>query len=196
MNIKSGSVCEVIEITKKIKAVVLDNDGVLTDNTEIIGNSDGTVLKRRSHYDGQGISFLRAVGIRVAILTGDSRQGAVAIGQLVDKWNNLPSMRNGSWHPVHLVTGIMGNDKAVQMKQWLNDISIDAGCCAVMGDDYVDLEMLKSADLRAAPVSAEKDIIDFVHVVSHRNGGSGAVRDLANFILRVQGYDMSKLAFA
>lgn len=186
---------ETIEIARKIKAVVFDNDGVLTDNTENIGFPDGTVLKRRSHYDGQGISFLRAIGVRVAILTGDSGMGAEAITQLVRKWNSLPSvkMENG-WNMVHLTTGIMGQAKANELQTWLSVLAIEPHECAVMGDDFVDLPMMTMAGFRAAPITAEKQIREIAHFISERPAGQGAVRDLVNFILKVKGIDPATLA--
>lgn len=186
---------ETIEIARKIKAVVFDNDGVLTDNTENIGFPDGTVLKRRSHYDGQGISFLRAIGVRVAILTGDSGMGAEAITQLVRKWNSLPSvkMENG-WNMVHLNTGIMGQAKANELQTWLSGLAIEPHECAVMGDDFVDLPMMTMAGFRAAPITAEKQIREIAHFISERPAGQGAVRDLVNFILEVKGIDPATLA--
>ena len=176
-----------------IKAVALDNDGVLTDNAELIGFPNGYVLKRRSHYDGQGISFLRAIGIRIVVITGDSGHGAVAINQLVDKWNRLPSVVSGRWEPVKLFTGCMGEVKKEVFRQWAEENNLKLSQCAMMGDDYVDLPLMRVVGFTAAPGSAEKPIRDLADFVSNRSGGSGAVRDLANFILEARGINPATL---
>ncbi len=184
------------ELACTIKAVVFDNDGVLTDNTEIIGFDDKTVLKRRSHYDGQGISFLRAIGIRVAIMTGESGVGARPIQQLVEKWNGLPSVNTGKWHRIFLATGVMGLEKLRSFNTWLENHGTTAQECAAMGDDFTDFPMLKMSGFKAAPVTAEKQIRDITDFVSERPAGAGAVRDLVNFILKARDIDPASLALS
>lgn len=180
---------------KKIKALVIDNDGVLTDNKEIIGFPDGYVLKSRSHYDGQGISFLRAIGIRVIIITGEKGIGARFIEQLVKKWNNLPSVKKkNGWAKIDLFTGLMGKEKADAFRIWSEQNSISLEDCVVMGDDYADLELFKIVGYRAVPVSAENDMKKIADFISLRPGGSGAVRDLVNHILLNKNIDPKTLS--
>ena len=70
---------------------------------------------------------------------------------------------------------------------WLQECGIDISCCAGMGDDLVDVPFLQAVAFRAAPISADYSIRNLVDFISNRPGGSGAVRDLANFILEVKG---------
>ncbi len=180
-----------------LKALVLDFDGVCTDNTEEIGYPDGAIVKSRSHYDGQGISLLRDIGLRIAIATNESEQNAIAARFLVDKWNRLPSAQiplgQGGWYPIKLFTGVGHNAKRDAVKKWLTALSIDPEHCAAMGDDLVDVPLLIVVGFRAAPATAEKVILDMADYVSIRPAGNGAVRDFANEILRVRGIDQTTL---
>lgn len=180
-----------------LKALVLDFDGVCTDNTEEIGYPYGAIVKSRSHYDGQGISLLRDIGLRIAIATNESEENAVAANFLVGKWNRLPSARvplsQGGWYPIKLFTGVGHDAKRDAVKQWLSSLSIDSEYCAAMGDDLVDVPLLKFVGFRAAPCTAEKVILDMADYVSIRPAGNGAVRDFANEILSVRGIDQTTL---
>ena len=72
-----------------IKAVISDVDGVFTDNRVLEGAP--YKAKWRSYYDGQGVSLLRAIGIRVCLITNEKGDSAKHIVDVVEKWNNLPS---------------------------------------------------------------------------------------------------------
>ncbi len=180
-----------------LKALVLDFDGVCTDNTEAIGYVDGAIIKSRSHYDGQGISLLRDIGLRIAIATNESEHNAVAARFLVEKWNRLPSaqipLSQGGWYPIKLFMGVGHNAKRDAVKQWLSSLSIHSEYCAAMGDDLVDVPLLEFVGFRAAPCTAEKVVLDMADYVSIRPAGKGAIRDFANEILSVYGVDQTTL---
>lgn len=181
---------------RMIKAVAFDSDGTLTDNTETTGFdapfSHG-LLKRRSHYDGQGISLLRAVGIQVAIITGEKDAGAHMVTKLVERWNSLPSVLNGSWKPISLFGDVVGLEKVVKLERWLATSGVSLEHCAAMGDDLVDVPMLRAVGFRACPITAEEVLRDMADFVSERPAGYGAVRDLANLILTARGIDPTTL---
>jgi len=191
------SEAEVVELAKHLKAVVFDFDGVFTENTEWLGIPDGTILKARSHYDGQGISILRDAGLRIAIATSASKEAAYPAIWLCERWNKkLPSVQPSCpnpWLPVTLFTGAGHIDKARVVQSWLQELMIKPEECAVMGDDLTDLPMMELAGLRAAPVTAESVVRDRCHFVSQRPGGRGAIRDLANFILKSREVDFTTL---
>ncbi len=181
---------------RKIKAVVLDCDGTLTDNTEVTGldaPSAHGLLKRRSHYDGQGVSLIRAVGIPVAIITGEKGPGAQMITKLVERWNGLPSVKNRAWIQVALFTGYAGEEKVLKLRQWLKTNQLTSEDCAVMGDDLVDVPMLRAVGFRACPITAEEVVREMADFISDRPAGYGAVRDLANLILTARGIDPTTL---
>ena len=88
-----------IDLAKSIKAIAFDFDGVFTDNRELIGFPEGMVLKERSHYDGQGVSLLRDIGIHIALVTNQKEKSAEPAHFLVKKWNALPSAQPFAIHP-------------------------------------------------------------------------------------------------
>lgn len=179
-----------IEDARLIKATIFDGDGVITDNRVLEGLL-GSKPRWRSHYDGQGISLLRAIGIKVCFITNETGESARAIKGLVERWNSLPS--TSSWGKVGLWTGSGGNAKVEVAQEWLSYNGLDWDRCSVMGDDLVDVPMLRMALLKVAPITAEHVVLDMADVVSVRPAGSGAVRDFANFVLQVRGFDPTKL---
>ena len=181
---------------RNIKGVIFDGDGVLTDN-RVLEGLEGAKPRWRSHYDGQGISLLRAIGIRICFITNESGVAAQAIRGLVGRWNSLPSTisetRPSGWGKVTLFEGHGGERKVKAAEEWLEAWGLVWEECAVMGDDLVDIPMLRKASLRAAPASAEQVILDLAHFVSRRPGGSGAIRDFANFVLEACGVNPTTL---
>ncbi|KKQ53233.1 MAG: 3-deoxy-D-manno-octulosonate 8-phosphate phosphatase (KDO 8-P phosphatase) [Microgenomates group bacterium GW2011_GWC1_38_12] len=178
------------KILAGVKAVIFDFDGVFTDNR--VSYLNGRQVKTRSYYDGQGVSLLRAIGIKVAIITGEKGISASLAKETVKIWNDLPSTKkNGSsqWPKVELFCGYYSKDKVTVASKWLNKLKIKPEECLVMGDDLVDLPLLKLANFKAVPISGEKTTRDLADFVSRRPGGSGAVRDLVNLILEVKGVD-------
>ena len=179
-----------------IKAVISDVDGVFTDNRVLEGAP--YKAKWRSYYDGQGVSLLRAIGIRVCLITNEKGDSAKHIVDVVEKWNNLPSSEktpgDGGWHHVKLYPGMGGIKKVIAAEEWLKEIGISFEHCAFMGDDLVDAPLLQKVSLRAAPISGDPAIKRMGHFVSERVGGMGAFRDFANFILEARGIDPLSLS--
>jgi 3-deoxy-D-manno-octulosonate 8-phosphate phosphatase (KDO 8-P phosphatase) len=184
------------EVIKNLKAFAFDVDGVLFPN-EVWWFSDGVFAKRRSLYDGQGISLLRAVGFHVVFITSAKGEMAKPIASLIEKWNELPSTRSetnpNGWEKVRLYDCQSSTKKRESLEAWLGEVGISALECGAMGDDLVDFKMLESAAFRAAPAQAEEVIKDICHFVSERNGGEGAIRDMVNFVLKVRGVDSTTL---
>lgn len=179
------------ERVNNIKAVVLDGDGVFFTGRVLIDPIKGEVLKERSHIDGQGISFLRAAGIRIALVSGEKTGFIEIVGE---KLNALPSVKDGKWPPIAIFTGPQGKDKISSVDTWLREANIGWDECAYMGDDFSDYQILQKVGLAAAPAQAEQEIINIVHYVAPRRGGDGAIRDLANLILATQGIDVTNLS--
>lgn len=177
------------QLASRVQAVISDVDGVLTDNRVLVAGPHHS--KWRSYYDGQGVSLLRAAGIRVCLITNESGDSAQHIVDVVHKWNTLPSSSceegDGGWPHVVLFAGVGGEGKVVSAKRWLTGIGVPIQACAFMGDDMVDTQLLQEVGLSAAPISADPYIKEIVSFVSERPGGYGAFRDLANFILKAKG---------
>jgi 3-deoxy-D-manno-octulosonate 8-phosphate phosphatase (KDO 8-P phosphatase) len=179
------------DLAREIKAVISNVDGVFTDNRVLEGAS--YKAKWRSYYDGQGVSLLRAIGLRVCLITNEKGHSAKHIIDVVEKWNNLPSSEkspgDGGWHHVKLYLGMGGEKKVVAAEEWLKEIGLSFKWCAFMGDDLVDVPLLQKVALRVAPISADPVIKKMAHFVSERVGGMGAFRDFANFILEARRID-------
>ncbi len=184
------------EIIKNLKAFAFDVDGVLFPN-EVWWFSDGMFAKRRSLYDGQAISLLRAVGFHIVFITSAKGEMAKPVASLIEKWNELPSTKSeinpNGWEKVTLYDCQSSTKKKESLEAWLVEVGIEATECGAMGDDLVDLKMLEVAAFRTAPAQAEQVIKNVCHFVSERNGGEGAVRDVVNYILKMRGIDSTTL---
>ncbi len=184
------------EVIQNLKAFAFDVDGVLFPN-EVWWFSDGMFAKRRSLYDGQGISLLRALGLKIVFITSAKGDMAKPVTSLIEKWNELPSTKSDTnpdgWEKVRLYDTQSSTKKAESLQAWLEEAGISPTECGAMGDDLVDFKMLQLAAFRAAPAQAEQIIRESCHFVSERNGGEGAVRDMVNYVLRVRGVDPTTL---
>ena len=181
---------------KELQAFAFDVDGVLFPN-ENWWFSDGTYARRRSLYDGQAISLLRGAGLRIAFVTSARGDMVKPITDLIDGWNRLPSTQSADnpsgWAPVILFDHQDSQKKKKTVSSWLKDIGISHEHCGAMGDDLVDIPMLECVGFAAAPIQAEQLVKDRCHFVSTREAGSGAIRDVVNYILRVKGIDALSL---
>lgn len=178
------------ELAQKIRVFFCDSDGVVFPNTVLMGAP--YKAKYRSYYDGQGISLLRAIGIRVIFITNEKGESAAAIRDTVAKFNSLPSSRPQTadgWEQVVLYEGRGGTRKLETAKEYLGENDFKLKESAYMGDDLVDVPLLKAVAIPAAPAQAEKAVRDICTFVATREGGAGAIRDFANMILQARGVD-------
>ena len=153
-----------------VRLVVLDVDGVLTDGSIWTGEN-GELVKRFYTRDGLGIKMLQAAGIPVAILTGRiSAQTASRAKEL-----GITCVKQGKRFKTHA------------WEEILAEHGVTAEQTAYMGDDVPDIPILQRAGLATVPADASEEILPLAHWVSPQNGGNGAVRCLAEFILRSQG---------
>ena len=154
----------------KIKLLALDVDGVLTDGSLNIG-AEGELFKAFNARDGLGLSCLLRSGVRVAIITG--RKSAII------------HRRAEELGITELYEGIKDKRKI------LADLAAAGGLgqeeIAYMGDDLNDLPALLYAGLACAPADAAPEVIAASSFVAANNGGRGAVREAAEFILKAQG---------
>lgn len=183
---------ELFARARNIKAVALDSDGVIFTG-HVTEGPEGPLAKVRCHADGQGISLLRAAGIAVVCVTGESGRNAAFLESLVSKWNNLPSVIEGRWRPITIFTGMERSKKVEAVRSWLSELGFSFEECAAIGDDLTDYDILKTVGFAAAPAQAEEIIKKNVHFVAPRKGGHGAIRDFVNFILEAQGVDVTSL---
>ncbi len=181
---------EIEALAKQIKVFFCDSDGVMFQNTVFMGAP--YKAKYRSYYDGQGVSLLRAVGIRVVFITNEKGESATAIRETVEKLNSLPSskpQKADGWELVVLYEGRGGTKKLDTAKEFLEQNRLTLEESAFMGDDLVDVPLLQAVALPSAPANAEKTIKTVCAFVAEREGGAGAIRDFANMVLEARGID-------
>jgi 3-deoxy-D-manno-octulosonate 8-phosphate phosphatase (KDO 8-P phosphatase) len=159
------------ERARAIRLVVLDVDGVLTDG-RIIYTDAGEEIKAFHVRDGHGLRMLQEAGLTVAIITG-RRSLAVA-----HRAQNLGI--------THVYQGV--RDKVAVLRQLQEELGLSPAATAVMGDDLVDLGMMAQAGLAAAVADAPPEVRQQAHWLSSLPGGQGAVRELAELLLKAQGH--------
>jgi len=162
---------EIRRRAENIRLVVLDVDGVLTDG-RIIYTDAGEEIKCFHVRDGHGIRLLQEAGITVAIITGRRSQAVAHRAQ------NL--------HITHVYQGV--RDKVAILRQLQEELGLSPAATAVMGDDLVDLAMMRQAGLAAAVADAPAAVQEHAQWLSSVPGGRGAVRELAELILKAQGH--------
>jgi 3-deoxy-D-manno-octulosonate 8-phosphate phosphatase (KDO 8-P phosphatase) len=155
---------------RAVRLVVLDVDGVLTDGRLHFG-ADGESLKVFDVRDGHGVKLLRESGIDVAILSA--------------RRSPIVERRAHELGITHVVQG--SADKAAGLGELARTARVDLAQCGFMGDDWPDLAALARAGFAATVADAAAEVRQVAHWVSAAPGGRGAVRELAEFILRAQG---------
>jgi 3-deoxy-D-manno-octulosonate 8-phosphate phosphatase (KDO 8-P phosphatase) len=153
-----------------IKLLVLDVDGVLTNGQVFIGENGKESLKAFDIQDGLGIKLLEKIGIPTAIITGRNSKMVLA--------------RCDELGIKHVHMGV--EDKAAALKNILQSLGLQTSDCAVMGDDWPDFQMMKSAGLKICPAQGHDAVKETAHFVTTRSGGSGAVREVCDLILKAQ----------
>lgn len=159
-----------IERAARLRLMILDVDGVLTDGRLFIG-PQGEAMKAFDVRDGHGIKMLMAAGIDVAVLT--ARRSAIVAARMREL--GVKRVLQGQ------------SDKRVGFAKLMEDTGCSAEQCGYMGDDLPDLVVLKQVGFAAAPADAAEEVLAAVHWVSPREGGRAAVRSAAEFVLRAQG---------
>lgn len=163
---------ELAQRAGRVRALVLDVDGVLTDGSLYYG-SRGETLKRFHARDGFGIKMAQEEGLRVAILSG--RVAAPLKARLADLGLTNDLVIQGS------------RDKAADLDRLAAVLSLSTDEMAFVGDDVPDLPALLRAGLAACPADAAPEVRRVCHLVCRATGGNGAVREVIETILAAQG---------
>ena len=157
------------EKLKRIKLLILDVDGVMTDG-RIIMDNEGRETKNFNVRDGHGIKILQRYGIKVAILTG--RQSKVVEYRAKDL--EIDDIYQKVFNKKEIFQTILKKHK------------LSADAAAFMGDDIVDIPVLKSVGFSAAVADAIDVVKKSVDYVTKNKGGNGAVREVCEMILKAQ----------
>jgi 3-deoxy-D-manno-octulosonate 8-phosphate phosphatase (KDO 8-P phosphatase) len=155
-----------------LRLLVLDVDGVLTDGT-LVFTATGEVAKQFHVRDGLGIRLLMNAGIDVAVVTGRRSDAVAARCREIGMREEL--VLQGS------------RDKAHHLDQLEQTLELGDHQVAAMGDDLPDLPMLFRVGFAACPANAAPEVAAACHLVCGSEGGRGAVREVAEVILKAQG---------
>jgi 3-deoxy-D-manno-octulosonate 8-phosphate phosphatase (KDO 8-P phosphatase) len=160
----------ILRKARKIRLLLLDVDGVLTDGRILI-DAKGREMKGFHVQDGQGIRWLLNQGIQVGFLSGRS-SGAVA-------------MRAKDLGISFLFQGI--KDKMVLYGKLLKKTKLEPEQVSFMGDDFIDLRLLQNVGLSISVPNGHPLIRKEVDWVTQTAGGMGAVREVSELVLKAQG---------
>ena len=158
------------EEAHRIRLFVTDVDGTLTDGS-MYYTAEGDHMKRFNTRDGMGLEMLRDAGIEVAIMTGENSE------IVLRRAEKLGISR--------VFIGI--KDKLTKMKALCEEMDIPLSSVAYAGDDVNDLEVMKNVGLSFAVADASRVVFEAASVKLTRDGGRGAVREAAEWIIANQG---------
>jgi 3-deoxy-D-manno-octulosonate 8-phosphate phosphatase (KDO 8-P phosphatase) len=154
---------------RNIKLIIFDVDGVLTDGG-LYFSDEGIELKRFNSLDGLGIKLLKQSGVEPAIISA----------------RNTPNVahRMKNLNIDHFYQG--QNDKQIAYQELLNKLSLNPDQVAYVGDDVIDLPVMRLVGLPIAVANAHDLVKDNACIVTDKLGGHGAVREVCDFILKAQ----------
>ncbi|MBI4245751.1 MAG: HAD-IIIA family hydrolase [Candidatus Rokubacteria bacterium] len=155
---------------RKVRLLVMDVDGVLTDGTMFLGER-GDELKGFHSRDGVAIALARRAGLKTALVTGEQSTIAKARG---DK--------------LGIDVVVLGaRRKGEALEELCARFEVAAEATAYVGDDLLDVPAMQRAGLAIAVADAVVEVRALAHVVTRAPGGRGAVRECVEIILRAQG---------
>jgi 3-deoxy-D-manno-octulosonate 8-phosphate phosphatase (KDO 8-P phosphatase) len=169
------------ERLKKIRLLLLDVDGVMTDG-RIIFDSNGVESKFFNVKDGHGIKMVQRAGIKVGIISG--RESRVVTARAAELGIDILHQK--------------ALNKLEPFGQVLVETGLQPAQVAFMGDDLIDVPVMRRVGFAAAPQDATPEVIPYVHYVASRRGGWGAVREVCDLLLQAQGAwdDMTERYFS
>jgi 3-deoxy-D-manno-octulosonate 8-phosphate phosphatase (KDO 8-P phosphatase) len=156
-----------------VTLLILDVDGVLTDGSLTYG-ADGEVTKTFNVLDGLGIELLQKTGVAVAIIS--ARKSPVVVRRAADL--KIQHVYQGN------------HDKRIAFADLLASTGASVDQCCYIGDDVIDLPLLRKVGFAVTVPSGHPDVRHRAHYVTVASGGRGAVREVCDMLMRAQGnYD-------
>lgn len=162
---------------KPLRLIAFDVDGVLTDGGLFLSDS-GEEFKRFNSLDGHGLKMLKTSGMELAIITGRA--------------SRCVELRAGNLGITRLYQGV--EDKYAAMQSLLTELNIPPEAAAYMGDDVIDLPVMRLVGVSFSVPNAPQCVRDRADYVSQRTGGNGAVREVCELIMSAQGTLETQLA--
>jgi len=161
---------EMVDRVRRLKLMIFDVDGVLTDGTLYFSEA-GAELKAFNARDGHGIKMLRQSGVEVAILSARTSRAV--------------DVRAAELGITLLEQGVA--DKGASFEGLVARLRISAAAAGYMGDDVVDLPVFKRCGFAVSVPEAPEMVRERAHHVTNTPGGRGAVREVCELIMRTQG---------
>ena len=155
---------------KKVKLLLLDVDGVLTNGTIILDNQ-GNELKAFHVRDGHGIKLVQRAGIVMGIITGRKSE----VVNIRARELGIEEVHQGAQKKIEVYESILA-------KYGFHDDEV-----AYMGDDIVDVDVFKRVGVAVTVSDADPSVRPYVDMITKTEGGRGAVREFINLLLKSQG---------
>jgi 3-deoxy-D-manno-octulosonate 8-phosphate phosphatase (KDO 8-P phosphatase) len=162
---------------QNIRLIAFDVDGIMTDGGLYLSDS-GEEFKRFNSLDGHGLKMLRASGVEPAIITG--------------RTSRCVELRAKNLGITHLYQGV--ENKLAAMQDMLGKLKLGMDAAAFMGDDVVDLPVMRRTALAITVPEAPQVVRSHAHYVTRRQGGYGAVREVCELLMSTQGTLDAQLA--
>ncbi len=161
---------DILDRAKQIKLVIFDVDGVLTDGRIIMGD-DGEEYKAFHSRDGHGMRLLQYTGVEIGIITG--RTSMVVEHRMTSLGINYVFQGQ--------------KVKLPAFKELIKALKLKPDQCAYVGDDWVDLAIMRQVGLAIAVQDADSLVKKHAHWITPSKGGHGAAREVCELIMEGQG---------
>ncbi len=165
-----GASSDALERARRVRLMIFDVDGVLTDGRLWYGPG-GEELKVFHSFDGHGMKMLAKSGVATALLSGRSSRAT--------------SLRAADLGVAHVLQGI--EDKLAAFEALLARLGLQAAAAGFMGDELVDLPVLRRCGFACAPREAPELVRRHVHYQAAAAAGAGAVREVCELLMQAQG---------
>ena len=166
---------KIIKKYKKIKIILTDVDGVLTDGGRYY-SENGETLKKFHVRDGMGVNLLLRNGIKTIIVTKEN-------SKITKKWATEMNVTK-------VISGSLQKEK--ELVKICREFNVSESEVAYIGDDVNDLELLKKVGVSATPKDANDMIKNYVDYICSKDGGRGAFREISDIILKEKFPDKKK----
>ncbi len=164
---------ELIDRARKIKLLLMDCDGVLTDG-RLYFTEKGETMKVFHVRDGQGLALWHKAGFRSGIITGrDARKIIEARAAELG---------------IHYIKA-RSQDKAKDFEDILRDAGVTAEEVAYIGDDVGDISLMEKVGLPIAVADAVSEVFSYIIYKTEKQGGLGAVREVTDLLLKAKNID-------
>ncbi len=154
-----------------IKALILDFDGVLTDNNVYV-DKNGIESVKCSRSDGIGIKLLQEAGIKCVVLSSEP--------------NEIVSKRCKKLG-LEVFHGL--NSKTEKLNEWLHNNKINIEHTCYIGNDINDIDVMQNVSISVAVADAHPDVLKIANIITIKEGGKGAVREICDLIIESKSND-------